>query len=111
MGSLREVRTLTRRILAFLNADPRQQLPRGTVAPLRGRDRMLLRLVPVFYHTSCVGFVQRRKTLSFYQVIAGVREFASAAMFRRWHTLAASADGACCLNPWWPLSRSGYWLG
>jgi hypothetical protein len=48
MGSLREVRTLTRRLLAFLNADPRQQLPRGTVAPLRGRDRMLLRLVPVF---------------------------------------------------------------
>jgi hypothetical protein len=33
------VRTLTRRILGFLNADPRQQLPRGTVAPLRGRDR------------------------------------------------------------------------
>jgi hypothetical protein len=48
MDSLREVRTLTRRILAFLNADPRQQLPRGTVAPLRGRDRMLLRLIPVF---------------------------------------------------------------
>lgn len=49
MGSLREVRTLSRRILAFLNADPRQQLPRGTVAPLRGRDRMPLRLVPVFF--------------------------------------------------------------
>jgi hypothetical protein len=51
IGSLREVRTLTRRILGLLNADPRQELPRGTVAPLRGRDRVLLRLVRFFYHT------------------------------------------------------------
>src|ERR1700746_1234440 len=54
--------------------------------------------------SSCVGFVHRGKTLSFLPSPCGDQGVHPK---RRWHTLAASSGGACCLNPWWPLSRCG----